>query len=48
MDELIQFVVGSPLALTIIIVGLLVLGYYGNWRRKRDRQDLAAGIRGER
>lgn len=37
MEDLIQFVVSSPLALTVIIVGLLVLGYFGNRRWKRER-----------
>ncbi len=39
MGELIEFVIKSPLALAVIIAGLLALGYYGNYRRRKERRD---------
>ncbi len=39
MTDIIDFVMGSPVALAIILAGLIALGLYGNHRRRRERRE---------
>jgi hypothetical protein len=46
VKELWEFVIGSPAALAVVVVGLVVLGLYGNWwRRKERREDIRRALK---
>ena len=49
MEDLIRFVLSSPLALAVIIIGLAGLGFYADYRRRREhREDIRRAIEASR